>query len=632
MPVISCRVLGPIDVRIDGDPAPPELLWRKNLALIVYLARSPRRARTREHLMGLFWADKPEKDARHSLREAVRVIRKAIGEEGLTAEHDQVSLAEGAVRLDAEDLMALEAAEDWEAAAGLIAGEFLEGFSVPDASGFEDWLIGEREAWRRRGVNVLVCHAEDRLRVGRGSDATAAALRALALDAGSDQAARSAMQALALAGDRSGALACYDQLAARLGELGAAPAAETTALYHRIQQEREWRLSNEVPANPELGAESRRSPLVGRERELRQLIDIYEGVATERRAAAAVIMAAQGLGKSRLAEELLARARLLGAAVAGVRAVEGDLSLPWSGLLGLARGGLLDARGIAGASGSALAAFAREIPEWADRFGGIRADSTPFPVAFSEVLRAVTVEQPVVLLVDDAHWLDTESLRALIQAVRDLENSPFLMVFSAHEDPARTELDDLRSRLGRDLRGVAVHLPPLDDAAIRELARWAVPAYEPEELDRLARRIVSDSAGLPLLAIELLHAVALGMEFGVAEGAWPEPMKTLDQTLPAELPDAIVAAIRVGFRRLTKDAQTILAAAAVLGGRVPAETFARATGVTGARLAAALDELEWQRWLSAEPRGYTFIARIMREVVNRDMVLEGQRQRILAAV
>jgi len=118
----------------------------------------------------------------------------------------------------------------------------------------------------------------------------------------------------------------------------------------------------------------------------------------------------------------------------------------------------------------------------------------------------------------------------------------------------------------------------------------------------------------------------------VVEGAWPEPMKTLDQTLPAELPDAIVAAIRVGFRRLTKDAQTILAAAAVLGGRVPAETFARATGVTEARLAAALDELEWQRWLSAEPRGYTFIARIMREVVNRDMVLEGQRQRILAAV
>ena len=42
----------------------------------------------------------------------------------------------------------------------------------------------------------------------------------------------------------------------------------------------------------------------------------------------------------------------------------------------------------------------------------------------------------------------------------------------------------------------------------------------------------------------------------------------------------------------------------------------------------ALDELEWQRWLTAEPRGYTFVARIVRDVVDRDMVTPGQRQRI----
>src|SRR2546427_8466394 len=41
--------------------APAELLWKKNLALLVYLARSPKRLRTREHLVGLLWADKPEK-------------------------------------------------------------------------------------------------------------------------------------------------------------------------------------------------------------------------------------------------------------------------------------------------------------------------------------------------------------------------------------------------------------------------------------------------------------------------------------------------------------------------------------------------------------------------------------------
>src|SRR2546425_328312 len=49
-------------------------------------------------------------------------------------------------------------------------------------------------------------------------------------------------------------------------------------------------------------------------------------------------------------------------------------------------------------------------------------------------------------------------------------------------------------------------------------------------------------------------------------------------------------------------------------------------------LDAALDELEWQRWLAAEPRGYALVARIVRDVVERDMVTEGQRQRILAAI
>jgi len=315
-----------------------------------------------------------------------------------------------------------------------------------------------------------------------------------------------------------------------------------------------------------------------------------------------------------------------------VRAVEGDLTLPWHGLIGLARGGLLGGQGLAAATPAALTALAPEIPEWAERFGTLAAAPAALPIAFVEILRALAVEQPVMLLADDAHWLDAESLRALVQAARDLGDVSFVVVLTVQEQPSRAELDDLRSRLGHDVHGVTLHLPPLEASAIRELAHWAAPTYTPEEADRLTRRVLSDSAGIPLLAIELLHAVALGMDFGVISGAWPEPLKTLDQTLPSELPDAIVAAIRVGYRRLSGPAQALLAAAAVIGGRVTTETLGRATGVAGTSLAEALDELEWQRWLSADPDGYTFVAPITREVISRDMVLEGQRQRILAAV
>jgi hypothetical protein len=57
----------------------------------------------------------------------------------------------------------------------------------------------------------------------------------------------------------------------------------------------------------------------------------------------------------------------------------------------------------------------------------------------------------------------------------------------------------------------------------------------------------------------------------------------------------------------------------------------RATSLARDDVIRALDELEWQRWLAADARGYTFVARIARSVVDRDMVTGGQRERIRAA-
>jgi DNA-binding SARP family transcriptional activator len=627
--MIICRTLGPVEVTVDGSAAPAELLWRKNLALLMYLAHSPKRTRAREHLMGLLWAEKPESSARHSLREAIRVLRRTLGEENLTTAHDQVRLTEGAVRLDTEEFAALEGQGEWQEAAQLTTGDFLEGFSVPDASGFEDWLGAERLQWRRRTSAALIYWAHGLLDHGEVSHAAEVAARALDLDPGANGGVQVAMKALAITGDRAGALERYEQFAQRLDDVGAAPDGDTAALAERVKRERVWRLSGEVPTEPDQGAELRRTPLVGRAAELEQLLEALETCMTDRRATACVLEGDSGLGKSRLAEELLTRARLEGATVAAVRAVEADTEQSWSGVLGLARGGLLDARGLAAASPSALGAFAAALPEWTDRFGAGKPSEETLGNALRNVLRVVAEEQPVVLLVDDAHWLDRDTLLALIAAVRDLSSLPLCVLFSTQPQLPRSELDDLRSRIGRDVAGTAILLAPLDDDAVRDLAAWAVPTFEDAELDRLARRVAADSAGLPLLAVELLHAVALGLDLGTITGAWPEPAKTLDQTLPADLPDAVVAAIRVGFRRLTKDAQQALAAAAVLGDRVEVTLLERATDLHGEALTAALDELEWQRWMVAEPRGYAFLARIVRDIVARDMLTEGQRQRIL---
>jgi DNA-binding SARP family transcriptional activator len=602
--MISCRVLGPIEIVVDGGPAPAELLWRKNLALLVYLARSPKRTRSRDHLVGLLWGEKPESAARHSLNEAIRVLRKQVGTEGLESEGGQVRLSPDAVDLDAERLDELFEDEDWRSAASLIAGEFMEGFSVPGCSEFEDWLYSERTALRGRSVEALVNLAEGLTDNGEVREAAAVAQRALALDATSELAAAAAMRATAIAGDRAAALALYDAFTARLEEeIGIEPDEEIQALAERVRRERTWRLPEAVAGRESEGAESRRVPLVGRERELAQLLDAWSACREGERAALGVIEGDPGTGRTRLAEELLARARLDGATVATARAVEADTSEPWSGVWALARGLDLEPGG----------------------------DQTPGR-ALADVLREVAVETPIFLFVDDAHWLDRDSFLALGALLRDLERAPVFLLVATVSYPERSELEEVRAHIGRELEGVAVHLGPLSVEALRGLARWALPAYDNVSLDRVARRVATDSAGLPLLAVELLHAVALGLDLHTAGGAWPEPLKTLDQTLPGELPDAVAAAVRVGYRRLSHDAQAALAAASVLGDRTDLGALQRATGLELQALTGALDELEWQRWLAADSRGYSFVARIVRDVVAQDMLTEGQRRRIAEAV
>jgi len=628
--VIVCRTLGSLEVTVDGAPAPPELLWRKHLALLIYLARSPRHCRSREHLIGLLWGDRTDASARHSLSEALRVIRRHAGQAAVEVSVGQVGLASGVVELDVDRLEVLAAAGDWTAAAGLVAGEFLEGFAVPDASQFEAWLGAERTSWRRRGIEVLVRCADGLARSGRAQEGVALAARALALEPSSEPAVRAALRAQALAGDRAGALELFDRFHARLAQLGVEPGEETRVLVDRVRRERGPR--REVQAESADDVAVVRPPLGGRAEELGRLLD---GAARSARAGRAVLLLLEGepgIGKSRLLGEMLALLRLDGTSVVAARAVESDRAEPWSGVLALLRGGLIDVPGIGATPPPALAAFAGELPEWADRFKGVVAvEPAPLGRALAEALRAVTAEQPVVLALDDAQWLDSDSALALGAALRDLAGAPLTLVLATATYPERAELDELRSRIGRDLEGGAVRLRRLDRVALRALAERMLPGYDPGALERVVRRVASDSAGLPLLAVELFRAVALGLDLGTISGSWPAPLRTLDHSLPGDLPDAVVAAIRIGVRRLSPPAQRVLAATAALGDVTPPSLLERALGMSPDEVARALDELEWHRWLVAEPRGYSFVARIVRQIVERDMLTTGQRRRLLDA-
>jgi hypothetical protein len=75
----------------------------------------------------------------------------------------------------------------------------------------------------------------------------------------------------------------------------------------------------------------------------------------------------------------------------------------------------------------------------------------------------------------------------------------------------------------------------------------------------------------------------------------------------------------------------VLVSAAVLGDLAAPAVLERALEMDADTVARALDELEWHRWLVSEPRGYSFAARIVRQVVQREMVTPGQRRRVMEA-
>src|SRR5438094_6424800 len=505
---VYCRVLGPVQVTVAGADAPPELLWRKHVALLVYLARSPRRRRTREHLVGLLWSDRDEKQARHSLSEALRVFRRALGDDEVQADVDQIGLGADGVTLDCDRFAELYARGDWPGAAALVEGDFLEGLSIPDASQFEDWLGGERVRWRAQSVDALIRYADGLLARGDPAAAATAALRARDVDRASEPAARAAMRALALAGDRAAAL--------RVGRrvLAAPPAARPRPL------------------------------LCGRGSELAALAAAWER-AKSGRGQVIIVEGEPGEGKSRLIEELVARARLDDATVAAARAVAVDQRKDWSAVAGLLAAGLADAPGIAGAPPDALAALGSLAPDLAVRFRRVDA-ALPVGEAVRDAVVAAAHERPVLLTLDDAQWIDAATLESLPGLARDATRRPVLLLFGlARGAPESGRLDELRARVGRELEGEVIRLGRLDPVALRALVAWALPAYAAPDADRLARRLENDTAGLPLLAVAMLEAVASGYKLAPDAPAWPSPQRTLVDSLPNDLPPAVVGV--VGF-------------------------------------------------------------------------------------
>jgi DNA-binding SARP family transcriptional activator len=620
--LITARLLGAPEVSIDGAPVPAELLWRKNLALCLLLWGATEHHRSRDQLIGMLWAEKDEHAARHSLNEALRVIRRAAGEDAIESDGSSVRWV-GDVDLDLARFAARER-DDPRNAAALVAGPYCDGFSVPGAEGFEQWLETERLAWQPRLVNALVRASVHAANHAELAEALALADRAVRIDPHSEAAARSAVTARWLLGDRGGAVAFGKAFASRIEtDLGLALDPQTAELLRRVAHEQR-------PGVAERGPVAHRSPLFGRDAVLARVLAHLRGAMAAPHPTLVIITGDPGSGRSRLLEEVTNRAMLEGVSVARMRALDADRGQAHALLLGLAVGGVDRAPGVAAAPTGALATLTALLPQWRERFPAASGmTGLPLRDAFAAVLRATADERPVLLAIDDANRLDFESLRDIPVLLRDTPGLPVSCVL-VFDRAGTAEADGLRRAAERDFGGLAVRVEPLDLAELEQLVDWGLHDWSPEAKSRLARRLLAESAGAPGIAVELLGAVVHGLEFRDPGTTWPTADRTLDATLPSPMPDPMVAAIRLAFGRLPGEARQLLLAAALLPEPFSAEQVAKAAEHDDpVTRDGSLDALEWERWLVADGRGYSFAAKAVRRLLAEEMLTPGQRRRMV---
>ena len=554
------RAVAPVDAlllgppRVERDGAPVAFDTRKALALLAVLALADR-PRPRDVLAELLWPEHDAEHARGALRRTLSALRSAVGADFVDATRDRVSLVRGpGLSVDVDRFRALAAAGDEAGAAAVFRGEFLEGFGLRDAPAFEDWQRTEADALRRELAAVLA-------RLAESSGDVAVARRWLELDPLHEPAHRALIRLYAARGDRAAALAQYRECVRTLSrELGVPPLAETTRLYEAISEGTLEAPTLELRAewsDAHLRVEVRRAPLVGRAREWEALLGAYEAVGEDGRVV--LLEGEAGIGKTRLAEELVAHVRARGAAVLGGRAYEEEAALAYGPLVEALRRRLRDDDAwVAGVPDRALCEAARLLPDLSAAppppLDGPGAQTRFLEGVWTTLAHAAAGPVPGVLVVEDVQWADEATLGLLSYGLRRLAGRGLFVLLTS------------RTPLRRVVTGGMV-LERLGEDEVEELLRTAVPEPTPG----LARRLYEETEGLPFLLVEYLHSLP-------SEGDWE---------LPAGARELLLARLDP----VSETGRQVLAAAAVIGRSFDVDTVRAASGRGDEETVAALEEL-----------------------------------------
>jgi DNA-binding SARP family transcriptional activator/tetratricopeptide (TPR) repeat protein len=560
---------------------------RKHLALLIRLAVEPGRPLTRDYLMDLLWADAPAQHARHSLAQAITVLRHKLGRAHVLVHKATVAL---------DDVVAADIAS-LDGCTAEVAGPFLDGFEVPRAPAFELWKDATRARLLPRVRDCLVRHMDGGRRLGDFTTVERHAEVLLDLDPHSEDAVRGLMEARAWVGDRSNALKVYARFEERLREdLDAKPSAPLARVAHLLREGRPA-ARPDAPGEPAPKPEKpfRAEHLVGREREFSVMYDAWLAV-RQRHPRILLIMGDPGVGKTTLTNAFAATCQMEGAVVARAQAYDAERDLPFAVLAELMRQ-LTDQRAIGAADPEALSELTRVCPDIYRAFPGVpkpaewSAEVVPLRLAqaFWRTVEAAAEDGPLVLVVDDIHAADNASAAVLHVLARKLSATRVLLVLSGRRS---------------ELRATPAPAALVSDTAIAAMQPLDVEPLPPIESERLLRELaVQNGTPLPNAAAVRMLRASNGNPLALALLAreWTTQgraslVEDLDRlnTQPAAtlgIPRAIATVFERQRQRLSAEVGAALDLAAVLGRRLADVELYEVVGLAAGAAAEALSRL-----------------------------------------
>ena len=580
---LTLRTLGSAGLFARGD-ADLLLAPGKPLALLIHLALTPGRRISRESLVELLWGDLEPERGRSALRQALFHLRRMLGEHALPGT-EELTLAR-AVDVDRDRFLAAIERGDLDGALACYGGEFLPTFGVPGGAHFEQWADLERNRLRIAFLRCAELVVRRQLNQSHFKEAQRLARRARDHAPASDAAWRLLLETVVAGRDFVSAGVEADALEKWASAEDVALEPATRLAIARARQ---------VTPAP---SESRDdvgliADLTGREREFSAIITAWDA-ARSGPARHLHLTAQAGLGKTRLLRDATARLRAGGALVVELRGAPGDRDIPYAFAADLAMSvaALPGAAAIAPASAAALIAL---NPALSAHFAG-QADAAVGEEALrrrvhaiTDLVHAVADEQPIVLVIDDLHWVDRPSYQ-LLEGLWGRLNGAHVLCLTA----ARPE----RLPAGDNIKMLPLSALALAQVASLVSALGALPDGAPWSRD-FVRGLHGATRGSPLLILETIR-LAIDEEILIIDR---DEWRCTDAARLASLLQA-GEALRQRVRALPQERGWVLALLATAGTPLPVAALAAAARRPPEELTELLAALERQGLVTRTTAGW----------------------------